>query len=416
MWCASACLSKMRNFVALLAACALACGASQTHIGTASPVGHSPRDPSAKERFDAALAAFAAHEKNGDWTPATCASVASAFDQSAFAIALFDAGVVLERCHDDASAVDRFDRALVLDPALHRAKTEIALVDYRKTHDRDRAITELERIVIEEKFQDAAALVAVATLQDERDKPGDADAARTNFERAMAVESGSSVTTYDALARHHWLRARKTATRPRDTMQLELAALVVSQAMQKNASYAPLFNTSGLIESELDHPHLASVAFERAAALDPTLFEAHMNLAELNLAYRGYANAEIAFRRAIALRPNDYDAHLGLALALRGKISGVATPMEIRAVRAELETCVRIDGARPDALFNDAILTQEFEVLGAKDKQGAIDILDSAISKLKRFKARAAGNATYADALKNADAHIEDAKTTRDFL
>ncbi len=403
----------MRNFAALALGFTLACGASQTSPATPHA---SPKDPSAKEKFETALAAFAAHENAGDWSPSACANVGRAFDASAFAIGFFDAGVVFERCHDDASALDRFHRALAADPSLYRAATEIVLVDYRRTHDRDRAIADLDRIVVEEKFQDANALVTLATLEDARNGNGDSDAARANLERAMAVDAGDSMAAYDALARHHWMRARKTASHPRDTIQLELAALIVSQAMKKNTSYAPLYNTSGLIESELERPHLASVAFERAAALDPTLFEAHMNLAELNLAYRGYLNAEIAFRRALALRPNDYDAHLGLALALRGKISGVATPAEIRGVRDELETCTRIDGARPDALFNDAILTQEFEVQGAKDKPSAIKALDAAIEKLGRFKARAAGDASYTNALKSADAHIEDAKVMRDFL
>ena len=220
----------------------------------------------------------------------------------------------------------------------------------------------------------------------------------------------------DALARHHFARARRRPNKPADIQQLELAALVASQAMEKNATYAPIYNTAGLVQNELGHTHLASTFFERATELDPLLFEAHMNLAELNLSYRGYAKAESAFRRAIAIRPNDYDAHLGLAVALRGHISGTATAAELDAVRAELAVCKKIDGDRPDAFYNDAILTQEFEAKTAKDTPAALAALDRTIAKFEEFKAHAKRAPAYAGAVGTADDRIDDAKKTREFL
>jgi hypothetical protein len=42
-----------------------------------------------------------------------------------------------------------------------------------------------------------------------------------------------------------------------DVQQLELAALVASQAMQKNPGYAPIYNTAGLVQNELGKINLA---------------------------------------------------------------------------------------------------------------------------------------------------------------
>ena len=105
-----------------------------------------------------------------------------------------------------------------------------------------------------------------------------------------------------------------------DTQALELAALVCSQAIRKNPSYAPIHNTAGMIQVELGNLNSAVQEFHTAAKLDPTFYEAQMNFAAVNLSFRGFEQAEEAYRAALEMRPNDYDAHLGLALALRGQI------------------------------------------------------------------------------------------------
>ena len=61
------------------------------------------------------------------------------------------------------------------------------------------------------------------------------------------------------------------------------------------------------------------------------------------------------------MHPNDYDAHLGLALALRGQIDDSNYDKQVAAVQAELDACKKLDAARPDAYFNEGILTQEYK-------------------------------------------------------
>src|SRR4029079_3964412 len=122
--------------------------------------------------------------------------------------------------------------------------------------------------------------------------------------------------------------------------QLELAALVCSQAIKKDPHYPPIHNTAGLIENELGHGNHAGAELGRAVELDPGFFEAQMNYAALNLGFRGFEQAQAAYRRAIDVRPNDYDAHLGMAVALRGPITEEADESahraKIAAVDAEL--------------------------------------------------------------------------------
>src|SRR6202040_828500 len=128
-----------------------------------------------------------------------------------------------------------------------------------------------------------------------------------------------------------------------DIQQLDLAALVCSQAVQKKANYAPIHNTSGLILNELGQVNTAVKEFQAAAQLDPHFFEAQMNLAAINLTFRGFDKAEAAYRKALEMHPNDYDAHLALALAERGQIDGTNDDKQVPAAQSELDACKKID-------------------------------------------------------------------------
>jgi tetratricopeptide (TPR) repeat protein len=337
----------------------------------------------ARATFDAALASFAAHDKARDWTPATCAEVAGAFDAVGIPVAIYDAGIVHQRCDEDTQALERFSR--VDSP---RARTQVALLRYKKDGNVDAAIASLDAVVREERYRDVPTLVDLGTLQT---KKGDFDAAKANLQRALAIEDGS-MPALDALARFYLA-----------TKHYDMAALVASQAIGRDPLYAPIHNTAGLVQSAMGKTNIAVRSFRVAAEIDPRFFEAQINLARANLSYHGFQPAEKAFRMALALRPNDYDAHLGLALAIRGQIVKGETG-RIDEVKSELATCKRIDAARPEAYFNEAILAQEYEAS-----------FDHAIALMTEFKQHAAGKRELADAMKRADERIEDAKTARDF-
>src|SRR5262249_46516926 len=157
--------------------------------------------------------------------------------------------------------------------------------------------------------------------------------AKKYLQSALAVDDGF-MPAFNELALYYLQTAREKAGRDSsrrvakagakekkvDTQAMELAALVCSQAIRKNPNYAPIHNTAGMIQVELQNLNNAVQEFNNARTIDPTFYEAQMNYAAVNLQFRGFKQAEEAYRAALRMRANDYDAHLGLALALRGQI------------------------------------------------------------------------------------------------
>jgi tetratricopeptide (TPR) repeat protein len=141
-----------------------------------------------------------------------------------------------------------------------------------------------------------------------------------------------------------------------------------------------------------------------------------MNFAAINLSFRGYDKAEGAYRKALEMHPNDYDAHLGLALALRGQISDVNYDKQVAAVQAELEACKKIDGARPDAYFNEGILTQEYKAKGAGGTDKAVAVYNQAKTIFQTFMEKATGKTEYDGAVKKAQERMSDIDDTITFL
>lgn len=407
-------------------------------------------DQAAQDKFQAALEVFAGHDKANDWSDAVCNDVAGKFQSAAaeqkggkFPEAIFDAGLAYQRCGNDKDAKAKFTEALAADPKFHYARAQLALYQYKQDSNEDAAISALQQTVLDAQFQNVPALVNLAMFQMTRDSatPGegckdDFDCAKRNLQRALAIDD-AYMPAFNQLALFYFQQAKKRAgavkssgkgSRGRsiatnaalgkraDVQQLELAALVCSQAIRKNANYAPIYNTSGLIQNELGQVNGAVTAFAKAAALNPKFFEAQMNLAAVNLSFRGFDKAEAAFRKALEMRPNDYDAHLGLALALRGQINDSNYDAQVTAVQAELDAAKKIDAQRPDAYYNEGILTQEYKAKSGGDKAATIKRLQEAIGIYQQFVEKAAGKPEYDGAMKRAKERSQDATDTIQFL
>jgi tetratricopeptide (TPR) repeat protein len=259
----------------------------------------------------------------------------------------------------------------------------------------------------------------------------DFDCAKLNLQRALAIDDGY-MPAFNQLALYYFGSAKKKASPGRkfgrtiatnaalakrgDMQQLALAATVCSQATRKNASYAPIHNTSGLILNELGQVNTAVKEFQTAAQLDPKFFEAQMNLAAINLSFRGFDKAEGAYRKALEMHPNDYDAHLGLALALRGQIDDSNYDRQVAAVQSELDACKKIDAARPDSYFNEGILTQEYKAKGAGGTDKAIAVYQQAKQVFQSFMDKASGKVEYDGAVKKAKERMQDMDDTIAFL
>ncbi len=401
----------------------------------------------AKVAYQAAIDAFVAHDKANDWSAASCAAVAAQFDAIAntgalVAEASFNAGLAFQRCNDDANAKARFEQVVKADPKNPHARAQLALYRYKSDGDENAAIAALDSAVVDAKFQDVPALVALATMQMARDgaTPGrdcanDLECAKGNLQRALAIDD-SYMPALNQLALYYFTQAKKRAgvvvtaknrgrhvltpagaRRTADVQQLELAALVCSQAMKKNPAYGPIHNTAGLVQNELGHVSSAVAEFAEAIKLDPRSYEAQMNYAAVNLGFRGFEQAQKAYKAALALRPNDYDAHLGLAIALRGPITGMEADFDQRvaAVQAEIDIAKKLDPARPDAYFNEAILIHEFGTKGT-EAQKQIVALDKAKASFETFLTKAGTRVEYAAATTRAKERIQDIDQTRGFL
>jgi tetratricopeptide (TPR) repeat protein len=456
----------------ILAGCTLAAGQFLVGCGGGSaPPAKSPADesnaapaqppPVAKptlEGFNAALDAFNTHDKANDWTEPACAEVAKMFEAIAaeqpsgrLAEATYDAGLSYQRCGDDKESKSLFEHAVSDDPKAHYARAQLALYQFKADGNVDAAINSLEQAVKDANFQNVPALVDLAMFQMMRDSDAvgpncqvnsggkdtdlqDFDCAKLNLQRALAIDDGY-MPAFNQLALYYFGSAKKKGAgghrkfgrtiatnaalaKRGDVQQLELAALVCSQALKKKsgANYAPIHNTSGLILNELGQVNTAVKEFQAATSLDPHFFEAQMNLAAINLSFRGFDKAEGAYRKALEMHPSDYDAHLGLALALRGQIDDSNYDTQVTAVQAEIDACKKIDSGRPDAFFNEGILTQEYKAKGAGGTDKTVAVYEQAKQIFQTFIDKASGKSDYDGAVKKAKERMQDIDDTVTFL
>ena len=391
----------------------------------------------AADAFDSGLKAMAQHDDANDWSDANCKSTAELFvtahekQNKAFFEALYNAGVAYQRCKNDGEAKKMFEEILGKKPEFHRARVQVALYDYAAGGDMAKAISEMNRAIEDAKFLNEEALVNLAMLQMKRDSSeagsgcdDDFSCAKLNLQRALAINDGF-MPAFNQLAVYYLelakRRAAKNAGKTRkkgaavaagaevvkvDQQSLELAALVVSQALRKNPKYAPVHNTSGLISAELGDLSSAARAFSTARDLDPKFFEAHMNYAAVNLKFRGFPQAEDAYRKAMSLKPADFEALLGLALAVRGQINDSNWDKNVKETEALLDKARKLAPDRPETYYNEAILTQEFKAkAGGKAAETA---LKAAKDLFGQFVSKAEGKDGFADAVTRAKERMEE--------
>jgi tetratricopeptide (TPR) repeat protein len=405
----------------------------------------------AAQTFDGALDQFVEHDKKQDWAEASCVSVAEAFDKAAdtqksdaktaFPEAIYNSGLAYQRCGKDAEARAKFEAALQADSSFHRAKAQIALYDFAKSGDIDGAISKLDQIIRDAKFQNVEGLVALAALQMERgsdqadqDGKNDLERAQRNLQRALAIDD-SFMPAFNQLAVYYLEQAKakagasaKKGRRGRrgmevsgvksvdvDEQQLDLAALVASQAQRKNPNYAPIHNTTGLIQVQLKNFNGAVKSFGRARQLDSKFFEAHMNYAAVSLSFRGFEEAEKAYRDALKIRPNEFEAHLGLALALRGQINDGNFEKMVAQAQSELDQAKKLDATRAETYYNEAILTHEFKAKRAAGPN-AVPQLEKAAQQYRDFVAKAGDGPEFADAVKRSKERSTDIDDTIKFI
>jgi Tfp pilus assembly protein PilF len=385
-------------------------------------------------KYKDGLEAFAKHDKAGDWNEAACEETASIFLDAAdeqdkkFLEAIYNAGVAWQRCKNAEKAKEFFNKALAADSKFHRARVQLAIYAFAESQEKaiDKAIAELtQAAVVDAQFKNVEGLVQLGMLHMKRNSQTDKDGrtdmqnAKRYAQSALAVDDGY-LPAFNLLALLYMEAAKLKAGKSSkkgvaaanskekkvDTQALDLAALVCSQAIRKNANYAPIHNTAGMINVELGNLNAAVSSFNRARQLDPTFYEAQMNYAAVNLSFRGFAEAEGAYRAVIKMRPNDYDARLGLALALRGQIDDSNFDKMVAGAAAEIAEAKRISPDRPETYYNDAILTQEYKAKsGGKDGEAQ---LEAAKALFGQFIGKAGTAPEFADAVKRSKERVEE--------
>jgi tetratricopeptide (TPR) repeat protein len=126
----------------------------------------------------------------------------------------------------------------------------------------------------------------------------------------------------------------------------------------------------------------------------------------VNLSFRGFAEAETAYQAALKLRPNEYEAHLGLALAIRGQISDSNFDTNVKRAQEHLDKCKKLDPARAETYYNEAILTQEYKAKGGQES--AVPMLERAAELYREFIAKAGSDERFAEAVKRAKDRSQD--------
>ena len=423
------------------------CGASRSgQPAQPPPIGtHHPPPKPVVDAFQAALGRLVQLDKTGGWNETACAQVAGQFLSAEkqqpggrLPSARYNAGLAEQRCSHDAQAREHFRAALAAEPSMSRARVQLALYELKDKGDSalDSTIERLQESVLSAKFQDVDALINLAMLEMRRGAAkawqgctNDEDCAKINIRRALAIDDGympafnQLALYYLALARaktgqqQQGLVAGKARTSRLSGQMLDLSALVCSQAIRKNPHYAPIHNTAGLVQVELGNINSAVQEFNVAREIDPGFFEAQMNYAAVNLSFRGYDQAENAYRRALSIRPSSYEAHLGLALALRGQINDGNWDNKLKETQTELDRCKTLSGERPEAWYNEAILTQEYKSkISSGDPKQVIAVLKQASATFDTFIKKAGSASQYQEAVKRSSERKKDLDDTIIFL
>jgi tetratricopeptide (TPR) repeat protein len=320
---------------------------------------------------------YDAAQGDAGWSERHCDQVEELFEEAneeqndRFAEAIYMQGLVASRCGETGDARRLFNRALELATTLCGPRVALGMMEY-DSGNRAAAKTIFTAAVEAAPESCVTGYVNLAVIQSGEGPAGEQEAI-DNLRRALAIQS-DYMPAFNQLA----LVFYRQGARTNDAAKWDLAEIVCRQAQIIQGTYAPIYNTWGLIKLGRGNINEALRYFERAIQLDPRIFEAQMNFGQITFQFRGYADAERAFRTATTLRARNYEATLGLGSALRGL-------GRVEDAQAQYEAAIQIDANRAEAYYNLGLLYQDY-------KSGDPGDLNRATAYYQQFLQRA-GNA-----------------------
>jgi tetratricopeptide (TPR) repeat protein len=277
---------------------------------------------------------------------------------------LFNAGSVYDHCNNDKEAEGLYNQALGKNPKFAPAMNNLGVL-YQKRNQTQQALSQFENAIkVDPKSPQAVqAYNNRGALLYERAKQAGSkgfDEAIGSIRRALAIDS-ASMAAYQLLASIYYQTAEA------DKSKLKLAQLVCDEAKKINPDYAPIYHTLGLIKLRSKDVTGALTEFRKAAALDPSLLEAQMNIAAISLSARSYKQAEEAFQAVLKKQPGNFDATIGMGVAARG---------QRKADESEswYNKALALDPKNCGVLYNLGLLYQDYKSGSPEDMKKGQDL------------------------------------------
>jgi tetratricopeptide (TPR) repeat protein len=344
----------------------------------AAPVKAAPKrqvSHEAKGDFGSAIKAYKAAKKGGT-LKSSCVEVAAGFGRvfdshPKLPEAKFNEGVILGECDKLDRAEAAYQALLAKHPGFGPALNNLGELAFRRGQV-DAATTYFRKAADVKNSEGYANLALMQRNQALAGNNAAVKDAIDNIHRALAVDS-FNIEAYSTMA---LILYDLSKTRS----QLEMARLMCVQATKVDDSYAPIYNTLGLILLRMQRVTPALAEFRKAAGLDPNFLEAHMNIGAITLSFRDYKSAEEAFTKALSLNPDKkmkMDALVGLGVAYRGQ-------RKFKEAMAKYKEAEVLDPANVDVVYNMGILVQDY-MFDASNPSAGIATLQQAANLLQRY-------------------------------
>ncbi len=350
----------------------------------------------AHDKWTVGVELFQRYEREG-WNDRRCGEAEKKFEDAisaqggAFTEAIYMVGLVKSRCGDARGARRAYNRALESNQSFCKARVAVGLLDLESGNS-SAARSAFQRSIRDDP-QCTSGYVNMAIMQREAGGAQEKEALR-NLRRALAIES-DYLPAFNQMALLYYNRGLVSDNKA----SLDLAEVVCRQAQLIDRTYAPIYNTWGLVKIRKGDVIEALRYFERAIKLDANMYEAQMNFGQITLSFRGYEDARKAFVRASELKNGSYEAVIGLGAALRGL-------ERFPEAKTQYERAMELDRRRPEAYFNLGLLFQDY--MG-----GTVGDLQKAKRFYEQFLSRAGGGKQFSDAVKSVRARCQNQSSRR---